>query len=149
MKAILKNYRQSPRKVRLIADLIRGKKANQAEILLKNSVKDASSPVLKLLQSAISNAENQGFSKEDLKITEIKVDGGVILKRMMPRARGSAFLIRKRTSKITLNLTSDSLANKEKIETKTVKETEEKGVQKKSVKKSLNKKSKKAEETAV
>lgn len=111
MKAFLKNYRQSPRKVRLIADLIRGKKVEKAEVLLKHSIKDASEPILKLLNSAVSNAENQGFNKNDLKVDEIMVNGGYVLKRMMPRARGSAFLIRKRTSHVTLNLKTDSLTD--------------------------------------
>lgn len=111
MKAFLKNYRQSPRKVRLIADLIRGEEVEKAEVLLKHSIKNASLPILKLLNSAVSNAKNKGFEKKELKIDGITVNGGYMLKRMMPRARGSAFLIRKRTSHITLNLKSDSLAN--------------------------------------
>ena len=126
MKAILKNYRQSPRKVRLMADLIRGKRVSQAETLLRYSIKNASLPILKLLNSATSNALSQGYAKEDLKVKEITVNGGYILKRMMPRARGSAFVIRKRTSLVSLNLSSDSLTSDKKEEkiAKNVKKSE-------------------------
>jgi len=105
MKAYLKNYRQSPRKVRLVADLVKGKGITQAKTQLRFTDKRASGVVSKLLSSAISNAkENNSLSEENLFIKNIRVDEGPILKRMRPRARGSAFLIRKRTSSITLEL---------------------------------------------
>jgi len=138
MKAILKNYRQSPRKVRLMADLIRGKKVSQAETLLRYSIKNASLPILKLLNSATSNALSQGYAKEDLKVKEITVNGGYILKRMMPRARGSAFVIRKRTSLVSLNLSSDSLTS----DNPSINSGQEKKVEKKE-----KKETKKSEET--
>ncbi len=105
MKATLRNYRQSPRKVALAAGLIRGKTVAQALVQLKFAVKRASSPVIKLIESAVSNARNSGVSNpESLIIKEIRVDKGVTLKRMMPRARGSAARILKRSSHVLLVL---------------------------------------------
>ena len=105
MKAILRNYRQSPRKVALAAGLVRGKTAGNALIQLKFATKRASSPLVKLIESAMANARNQGVaSPEMLTIQEIRVDKGVVLKRIMPRARGSAARILKRSSNIILVL---------------------------------------------
>ena len=105
MKATLKNYRQSPRKVALAASLVRGKTVSQALVQLKFAVKRASSPMIKLIESAVSNARNSGVSNpESLIIKEIRVDKGVTLKRMMPRARGSAARILKRSSHVLLVL---------------------------------------------
>jgi len=105
MKSSLKNYRQSPRKVRLVADLIRGKKVHQALLELKFLPKRAAKQIEKLVSSAATNAENNfKVSKEDLVVKEISVDQGVTLKRYRPRARGVAKRINKRTSNITLSL---------------------------------------------
>lgn len=105
MKAGLKNYRQSPRKVRLVADLIRGKKVNVALTELSFLPKRASNVMTKLITSAAANAENNfKVSVDDLVIKEISVDQGVTLKRYRPRARGVAKRINKRTSNITLAL---------------------------------------------
>lgn len=105
MKSSLKNYRQSPRKVRLVADLIRGKKVHQALLELKFLPKRAAKQMEKLVSSAATNAENNfKVSKEDLVVKEISVDQGVTLKRYRPRARGVAKRINKRTSNITLSL---------------------------------------------
>ncbi len=112
MKAILKNYRQSPRKVRLVADLIKGKKVEMAERELNFLVKRASEPFLKLLQSAVANAkQNFNIDKDNLIVSDVRVDKGFVLKRMMPRAMGSGSRINKRTSHIVLIL---SEAGKEK-----------------------------------
>lgn len=100
--ASLSNYRQSPRKVRLVADLIRGKSAQRALALLDTLPKRASEPMEKLLRSAIANAK--GLAATELYISAIQVNGGVVFKRSMPRARGRASAIRKRTSHITLGL---------------------------------------------
>ncbi|MFA6536623.1 MAG: 50S ribosomal protein L22 [Candidatus Paceibacterota bacterium] len=103
--AKLNNYRQSPRKVRLVADLIKGKPVNLAIAELDFLAKRASAPIKKLLMSAVANAKNsQNLSAENLKVKGVTVDAGVILKRIMPRARGSASGINKRTSHITLVL---------------------------------------------
>jgi len=105
MKSSLKNYRQSPRKVRLVADLIRGKNVNQALLELKFLPKRAADQIAKLVTSAAANAENNyKVNKEDLVVKEISVDQGVTLKRYRPRARGVAKRINKRTSNITLSL---------------------------------------------
>ncbi len=87
--------------MRLVADLIRGKSADRALSILANLPKRASDPVAKLLRSAIANAR-VSVAQSDLYISSIRVDGGVVFKRQMPRARGRASAIRKRTSHITL-----------------------------------------------
>jgi len=99
-KAILKYLRISPRKVRLVADLIRGQNVQDAEQQLLFSTKRAAKPVLKLLKSAIANAGNLS----NLYIAEIRVDQGPTLKRWRARARGRAAMIKKRTSHITIKL---------------------------------------------
>jgi large subunit ribosomal protein L22 len=105
MKATLSNYRQSPRKVALVAGLIRGKKVSDAMSAIRFAVKRASNPMEKLLNSAIANAKNMGVENPmDLFITEIRVDKGIVLKRFMPRARGSSAQILKRSSHIYLTL---------------------------------------------
>ena len=103
--AYLKNYRQSPRKVRLVADLVRGKKIDRALSTLDFLTKRASDPIRNVLLSAIANAKNNhSLDSNNLFIKEIRVDGGVTLKRSMPRARGSAYQIRKHSSHITVVL---------------------------------------------
>ena len=104
MKAFLKNYRQSPRKVRLVADLIKGKRILEAFTHLKNLPKRAAGPIEKLLASAVSNAKQAGINEADLFVGNITVNEGIVMKRSMPRARGSASRINKRTSHIMLTL---------------------------------------------
>ena len=104
MKAFLKNYRQSPRKVRLIADLVRGKKVQDALTTLKFVDKRASGPFAKVIESAVANAKDQGKNIENLFIKTVAVDKGVVYKRFMPRARGSASRINKRNSHIRVEL---------------------------------------------
>jgi len=105
MKAVLKNYRQSPRKVRLIADLVRGKKAKDALTALQFVEKRAAEPFAKVIKSAMANAKDKGSQEpENLKITRVAVDKGVVYKRFMPRARGSASPINRRNSHITVEL---------------------------------------------
>jgi len=111
MKAILKNYRQSPRKVRLVTDLVKGKKVDSALNTLSFTTKRAVPAVKKLIESAIANAVHSGLSKDTLKIENITVDEGVVLKRMMPRARGTGARINKRTSHI--HVTLSIIENKE------------------------------------
>ena len=105
MKAFLKNYRQSPRKVRLVAGLIKGKRVADAFVHLGSLSKRASLPIQKLLTSAVANAKQTGLKEEDLFIDNVTVDKGVVLKRFRPRARGSASRINKRTSHVRLSLT--------------------------------------------
>jgi len=105
IKAKLSNLKVSPRKVRLVADLVRNKKADEAEKLLKFAYKKSAGPILKLLKSAISNAKNNFNIEEDgLFVKELRVDKGRVLKRFMPRARGVAKRINKRTSHILIVL---------------------------------------------
>lgn len=105
MKASLKNYRQSPRKVRLVADLVRGKKVPDALTQLQFLPKRAGEVMSKLISSAAANAENNfKVSTDELIVKDISVDQGVTLKRYRPRARGVAKRINKRTSNITLAL---------------------------------------------
>lgn len=106
VNAKLKYLRIGPRKVRLVADAIRGKKAIRAAELLTLMPKRAARPVLKLLQSAIANAKhNFSLVADNLRVEKITVDGGPVLKRSMPRAHGRATPIRERTSHIQLSLT--------------------------------------------
>lgn len=109
MKATLSNYRQSPRKVRLVANLIKGKTVSEAREQLKFLPKRASLPVAKLLDSAVANA---GGQDSNLMVSEVRVDAGATLKRMRPRARGSASRINKRTSHINLILKEQTVKTK-------------------------------------
>jgi large subunit ribosomal protein L22 len=104
MKAILKNYRQSPRKVRLVADVIRGKKVKDALATLKFVDKRAAGPFAKVVESAVANAVVAGKNPDRLVIKNVSVDKGVTIKRFMPRARGSASRINKRNSHISVEL---------------------------------------------
>ncbi len=102
--ARLSNYRQSPRKVRLLADLVRGKSVERALLEIEHAGKRAGAPIAKLIRSAVANAKEGGAKVADLVVGDIRVDAGVVMKRMMPRARGSAFQILKRTSHIVVTL---------------------------------------------
>ena len=104
MKAILKNYRQSPRKVRLIADLVRGKKTSTALATLQFVDKRAAQPFAKVIESAIANAKDQGKDVEKLFIKTVQVNKAATFKRSTPRARGSASRINKRNSHISVEL---------------------------------------------
>ncbi len=117
--ASLRNHRISPRKVRLVADMIRGKKVVDAESILAFAIKKAKSPLGDLLHSAIANAKNNfNLDKESLYVKQIMVNQGYVLKRSMPVSRGSAHPIKKRTSHVVL-----VLAPKEQKSTKKVKKT--------------------------
>ena len=105
MEAIAKHNfaRISPQKARLVADLIRGKSVDQALEILTFSNKKAAELVKKVLESAIANAEhNEGADIDDLNVAKIFVDEGPIMKRIMPRAKGRADRILKRSSHITV-----------------------------------------------
>ncbi len=103
--AKLSFLRMSPRKVRLVADLIRGKRVVKALEILSLSRKAAARPLVKLLNSAIANAKhNNKLEVENLVLKTIMVDGGPMLKRWMPKAHGRATPIRERTAHITMEL---------------------------------------------
>ncbi len=147
MKAFLKNYRQSPRKVRLVTDSIKGKKVAEAILTLDSLPKRASLPVKKLLNSAVSNAQNENslIKIEDLFIENITVDEGVVLKRIIPRARGRASRINKRTSHVKITLKEEKPTEEKSVEViKETKSTEEK----KEVKKEIKTEEKKTKEKA-
>ncbi len=122
--AKLKYLRIAPRKVRLVADLIRGKKVDKAQIILKFTIKKAAQPTLKLLNSAIANAHhNFQIEPENLYISKITVDEGPKYKRWMPRARGQAYEIQKKTSHI--NLILDQIEGGEKTKKTKIKKTKQ------------------------
>jgi large subunit ribosomal protein L22 len=113
-KAVAKYIRISPYKVRIVLDLIRGKKINEALAILENTSKSASDPIRKAVLSAAANAEhNKGMDKAELVVAACYADQGPTLKRVMPRAQGRAFRILKRTSHITVVL--DAKTSKEKV----------------------------------
>ena len=102
-RAILRHARISPRKVKIVLDLIRGKDAGVAMAILKNTNKSASEYLIKLLGSAIANADNNfNMDVNKLYVSECFVCPGPTLKRIMPRAKGSADRILKRTSHVTI-----------------------------------------------
>lgn len=109
-QAVLRNVPTSPRKMRLVTELIRGLEVNKALDILKFSTKEASRRVEKLLLSAIANwqAKNEGqrLEESNLFVKEVKVDGGKILRRIRPAPQGRAYRIRKRSNHITLVLGS-------------------------------------------
>ena len=116
--ASLRNVPTSPRKMRLVADMIRGKEVNLALDLLKYSSKEASRRVEKLLLSAIANwkEKNEGVRMEDanLVVKSINVDSARILKRLRPAPQGRAHRIRKRSNHVTIYIDSN-VNNKEEI----------------------------------
>ena len=111
--AKLKNYRQSPRKVRLLADLVRGKSAEHAINLLATLPKRGSEPMIKLIQSAVSNSK---LAPREVFISSIQVNSGVVFKRMMPRARGRSAPIRKKSSTITVGLSKRTAPKAKKVQ---------------------------------
>ena len=123
MKASLKNYRQSPRKTRLVTELVKGKTVPEALTALKFLNKRAASPIAKLISSAAANAEKQGEDSRTLVISNIAVDKGIVMTRFMPRAFGRAAPIRHRMSHVVVTLG--------KGKTKTAKATAKKGSKKK------------------
>lgn len=108
--ATLKNLGISPRKVRLVADLIRGKKVAQARDILYVTVKDSALPLRKLLDSAVANAEHAAAERDeridpdDYVVSTIMVNEGRTLRRFRPAPRGRAMRIRKRSSQVFIEL---------------------------------------------
>src|SRR3989344_5085459 len=104
MKAFLKNYRQSPRKVRLVAGLVKGKKVVEAIAELDFLAKRAGLPIKKLLLSAVANAKSMGVDVENLFIKELREDKAIKIKGLMPAAMGTGHRINKRTTHLNLLL---------------------------------------------
>jgi large subunit ribosomal protein L22 len=129
IKAKLNYLRISPRKTRLVADLIRGKSVLEAQAILNFIVKKSKEPFLKLLNQAVSNAQNSfQLDEKNLYISKITVDEGPKLKRWRPRSRGQAYEIQKKTSHISIVL--DQIVakpiKKKKKQDKTEKKEQEK-----------------------
>ena len=102
-KATALNVRVTPRKARLVIDLIRGKSVSEAVAILENTNKAASAPVLKVLKSAVANATNNfGMDEEKLYVASIYANDGLRMKRYLPRAKGSASGLVKRNCHITV-----------------------------------------------
>jgi len=136
--AELKNYRQSPRKVRLVADVVRGQKVEKALAELGFLTKKAAPVIKKLLNSAVANAKhNFNLEKENLIVKEIKVDEGATLKRWKAGARGNAYSIKKRTSRVFISL--EGLEKEKKSKTVKKVEKKEKKTEKKKIKKEVKK----------
>jgi len=143
------NYlRIAPRKVRLLADLIRGKKVKEAITLLDFSLKKGSRPIKKLLEQALANAKNNfQLEESSLYISKITVDEGPKLKRWRARARGRAARIQKKTSHITLIL--DEIKEGERKKKVVRQLAEEKVAEKKKVKKTKKVKTFKPEKKKI
>ena len=104
MKASLYNFKQSPRKVRLVADMIRGKRVMLAQDMLAFMPKKSSPEIEKLLASAIANARQAGMNPDDLVVKTISVDKGAVLKRFKPMARGRAARVHRTMSIVKIEL---------------------------------------------
>jgi len=114
VRAILRHTRTTPQKARLVANLIRGKNVNDAMNIMTFLQKRVAKEFQKLLKSAIANAEenHKVLDVDDMVVKRVNVDEGVTWKRNMPRARGMATVIRKRTSHITLILDENLVSEK-------------------------------------
>lgn len=116
--AKLRYLRMSPRKVRLVADMIRGRSVARAVDILSVANKRPAKPLLKLVLSAVANAKhNFAMSDKALKVATITVDGGPMLKRWMPKAHGRATPVRERTSHINVVLSGEKMEEKKEAET--------------------------------
>jgi len=108
VSATAKQVRVSPQKARLVVDLVRGKPVSDALDILAFSTQKAAGLVRKVVESAIANAENNnGADIDELKISEIFVNEGLVMKRIKPRAKGRADRIVKRTSHITVTVSDE------------------------------------------
>lgn len=125
-KAVAKYIRISPRKTRLVVDLVRGKNAMIALGFLEAMNKRAARILVKVLNSAIANARQKEMNVDQLKIGKAFVDGGVIYKRYMPRAMGRATIIKRPTSHITIVLNDETEGTKGKADISKTSRKEEK-----------------------
>jgi large subunit ribosomal protein L22 len=137
----LRHLRIAPRKVRLMAHLIKNLNVNEAQAQLITNPRRPSETILKLLNSAIAGAKNKNLNISRLVIKEIRVDKGPILKRFMPRAQGRATPIHKVTSHIVMTLAESEKEHKERflIETKKIKKSDKKKLENKENKSKVEK----------
>src|SRR6195952_3134784 len=138
--AKLNNYPTSPRKMRLLADLVRGMKVEKALAILEHNPKHSSVPLRKLILSAISNwkAKNEGADETALIVKTIMVDGARVIKRMRPAPQGRGYRVRKRSNHVTLTVdiagTETKLVkNQKNNQVSAVEVPEEKAVAKKEI----------------
>ncbi len=110
MQASISTYNQSPRKVRLVTDMVKGKKVADAVAALTFLPKRAALPIKKLIESAAANAALAGEDKESLRVKNLEVNSAGMIVRYMPRAMGRAAKIRKRRSQVVVTLTADQKA---------------------------------------
>ncbi|MDE1919353.1 MAG: 50S ribosomal protein L22 [Patescibacteria group bacterium] len=104
ISATLQSHNQTPRKVRLVSDLVKGKKVQDALVALQFLPKRAAEPIAKLIKSAVANAKVAGENVDALKVQSITVESAGMLKKYMPRAFGRASLIRRRKSRVKVTL---------------------------------------------
>ena len=115
--ARVRHIRVTPQKARRVVDLVRGKNAQEALAILKFAPQSASEPIYKLVESAVANArvkadrDGEYLDEQDLYVKNAYVDEGTTLKRFRPRAQGRAFQIKKRTSHITIELSTPEVAD--------------------------------------
>ncbi len=126
MKALLTNFHQSPRKVGLVAGVIRGKSVTQAKAALAFLPQKGAPAIEKLLNSAIANARQMGQSEENLFVKTITVNKGLVMRRFMPKARGRASQYRKTMSHVALELGTIAAAAPKKSAKKAAKKTTKK-----------------------
>jgi large subunit ribosomal protein L22 len=108
MKASLTSHNQPPRKVRLVTDMVKGKKVQQALNELSFLPKRAAAPIHKLIASAAANATSNGSKIEDLRVQNVTVDSAGMIVKYMPRAMGRATPVRRRKSQITVTLKDET-----------------------------------------
>ena len=105
MKASIKNYHQAPRKVRLVANLVKGKKIDEALALLDFTIKRASLPLKKLILSAVANAvKNFNENRDELVIKDLTADQGLVMSRFIAGAHGRAYPLNRRTTNVKVTL---------------------------------------------
>ena len=110
IRAELSTYNQSPRKVRLVTDLVKGKRVADAIVALTFLPKRAGLPIRKLIESAAASAKSQGKDMDSLRVADIRVDSAGMLVRAMPRAMGRSAPIRRRRSRVIVRLSSTDTA---------------------------------------
>ena len=110
IRAELSTYNQSPRKVRLVSDMVKGKKVADAVAALSFLPKRAALPIKKLIESAVANGVAKGEDKDALRVANIQVNSAGMIVRFMPRAMGRAAPIRRRRSNVIVTLTADKAA---------------------------------------
>lgn len=118
-RASLSHFRQSPRKVRLVADAVRGKQVPEARALLRFLDVKSAPAIKKLIESAAANVRSNGGDPDRMQIKTITVDEGIKMRRVMPMARGRANIYHKRTSRITIELAEAAQKEQQKAQAKT------------------------------